>query len=183
MQITNKGSIIQAKRFRVDAAIIFALGLALIISLTLLLLKGTIGVTLFFIPALLSLSMTGFSRTILKKNKFEELTIDTKNREIKMANTEAIPYGQIRKVSLTGNIYKSLILETDSQKITIFTGFIILKKFLYLANILHQEKITLTDNLVGLISPGKNKMGWKIIIAMLSIWGTITIISHLLRNQ
>jgi len=183
MKITNNGSIVKAERFRIDAAIIFILGLTFTTTLTLLLLNGEISLTLFLIPALLSFSMTGFSHTTLKNNKFETLTIDSKNREIQISNTRSIPFHKINKIALTGNIYKSLVLETENKEITIFTGFIILKKFLYIAKILHKEKITLTDNLIGLIDPSKNKMGRKIIIAMLSIWGIITLISHIVRNQ
>lgn len=183
MQITDNGSIIHAKRFRVDAAIIFFLGIFLTTSLTILLLNRTIGAVVFIIPALLSFSMAGFSFTILRKNRFEELSIDTKNKTLQIGHRESIPYANLKKITLTGSIYKSLVLEIEDEEIIIFTGFIILKKFLYLASILNKEKIAVSETLLGLISPNKNRMSWKIIIAMLSIWVIITLISQILRNQ
>ncbi len=181
MQITTNKAITEAKRFRIDAVLIFTLGLLFLAALILLLINNKVGATVFIIPALLSFSMTGYSLQILKNNRIETLIIDTQKKELTITSSEKIAFNKINKISLTGNIYKSLVLETEGRQITLFMGFIILKKFIYISKLLHQEKIALTENLVGLMNPSKNKMGLKIIISMLSIWGIITLITRLLR--
>ncbi len=180
---SNAGTTI--KRFRLDALVIFLIGLGGVSALLYLLVNDSITASLFLIPFLFSLACFALGFNVLRAHPFEHVHVNLQEKRLiifkKGQPLHQLPLSGISMLYTTGGMYKTMLIKYKNDHIELFQSFFFTRQFYRFAAALAKEHVPLSAQLKQQLAL-KGKNIWRVFIVLLFVITAFIIAFFLLKK-